>query len=513
MNLLAALLILAPAVQGRGTLVVLPPDTPPEAEIQWVGEVVADLLPRALLEAGVPAVERADRLRAQEALAVPSVPLTRATSIRIAEALGASRLVVGTCDTKGSGLTLSLRILDVERGTLSAPLVGTGPLESVADLVRGLAWDIALAGPVRPTRSREDFMARRLTVPFEALKAYAQGLSAPLAAPRVQLLRRALSLAPSFDHARVALGRSQVESREFAAAYETLSRVEPASPLGRPARFVQGVALLALGRYRDASQLYAGLAADDPTPAMLNNHALALLRLGGSSGIKASQVLRKAVEMAPEVRELPFNLGWALFSEGDAEAAVFWTKGVLREDPRDTHARVILTWALRASGHGAEADQEWKGLTALAPSYEALATPDLSRRFERVLPSERLIVLDPGVRTDAELAASHLGAADRLEGGGDLDGALRELTQAALLDPYGARVHLALGRLHRARKEGEKAVAEFRMSLWCRDDTAVRLELARLLKELGRAPEARTEAERILKAEPGNDAARALLQS
>jgi hypothetical protein len=94
-------------------------------------------------------------------------------------------------------------------------------------------------------------------------------------------LKRALSLVPSYDEARVALGQLQVDTREYAAANETLSRVAGTSPLSRGGRFLQGMALLELGRYREAAGLYAELSAQDPTPAVLNNHALALLRMSG----------------------------------------------------------------------------------------------------------------------------------------------------------------------------------------------------------------------------------------
>ena len=55
-----------------------------------------------------------------------------------------------------------------------------------------------------------------------------------------------------------------------------------------------------------------------------------------------------------------------------------------------------------------------------------------------------------------------------------------------------------------------KAASELRMALWIRDDPGVRLELARLLGELGRDGEARAEAERVLAADPANEEARTL---
>jgi tetratricopeptide (TPR) repeat protein len=506
-SLLLALLLQT----GPVTLAVFPPDGPSAGPaVSWVGEAVADSLPRALALLGTPVVDRADRLRVQAALGLPAGPLTRATCIEIAAALGASRLVVGSYDVQGPDLALSLRLLDVERGTLSAPFMSSGPLENVAERIYGLAWDIALAGPTRPTLTREELLARRPTVPFSALKAYAEGLSVSDPAARVKLLRRVLLLVPSFDAARLALGRLNVEAREHQSALDVLGPIKRESPLARQARFLQGVALLELGRYREAGALYAVLAQEEPSAAVLNNHAVALLRLN-LPGQRASEVFRKAVELAPGSTDLPFNLAWALLAEGEPEAAAFWLHGVTREQPRDAHARLVLVWALRKSKRDEEAAEEWKGLVALAPSLEAFGNSDLSRRFERILPAERLVLLDQDRKKDAELAAACMARAERLSQSGDLDASLRELARGISLDPYGARVHWRMGGVLLARGEKEKAVDEFRISLWCRDDPAVRVELAELLKELGLSAEARAEAEKVMKTDPGNERARRVL--
>jgi tetratricopeptide (TPR) repeat protein len=448
-------------------------------------------------------------MQAEEALGVPPGAPSRAGAIRLAEALGASRLVSGGCALEGNEVTLSLRLLDVERASLSGPLVATGPLEGLPDMILGLAWDIALAGPARPSRSRDELLAARAAVPFPAFRAYARGLAAADPASRVKDLERALALAPGYEEALLALGQARLEGREPAAALDALNRVGAATPLARPARFLEGVALLKLGRYRDADRAFDRLAAAEPTPAVLNNRAIAMARLGTSG---AASVLRQAVEKEPSAIDLCFNLGWALLLGGDAEAAAFWLRGVTYRDPRDAHARVLLTWALRRSGREAEAAGQWRELVRESPSYEALATPDLARRFERVRLSERLPVLDAFGRADAETAAAHLARAETLAAAAEWETALGEATRAAYLDPYAPRAHALLARIHRARGEGERAAGELRMSLWCRDDPAVRLELAGLLLELGRAAEARAEARTVLKADPGNAEARRLAE-
>jgi tetratricopeptide (TPR) repeat protein len=510
-----ALLLLLAAEAARPGPVLVFPSEPSSADLAWVGEIVAERLPRDLALLGVPVVDRADRLRAQEALGIPRGAASRATALRVAEVLGATRIVVGRHAADGKALTLALQILDVERGTLSAPLRASGPGETLPELVHALAWDVALAGPVRPSRTRQELAARQEAVPPAALEAHGRGLAAPDAASRQQWIRRALALAPGYDAARLALGRLLLEARDHSGAVDTLSRVAVASPLNRRARFLQGLALVELGRYREAAALYAGLAGEDPTAAVLNNHAIALLRSGtqpGGGGVRPSDELRRAAELAPQDEEIPVNLGFALLAEGDAEAAAFWLRGVARERPSDGQVRLLLSWALRRAGKAAEADEEWTSLLAVAPSFEALAIPDLGRRFERLLLSERPLVLDEDARSDAELAAVHLGRAAKLQDEGDREAAVKELMRAVYLDPYGARGHLLLSRAYRAGGEADKALAELRTSLWCKDDPGVRLELASYLAELGKSAESRSEARRVLKLEPGNVAAKALAE-
>ena len=484
-----AALLAAPG-EEPGAAVVAPLDGPGGAPAGWIGTAVAETLPRALQRAGVPAIPAADRRRAQEALGVPGASVTRVTAIRVAEALGAGRLVVGSWDQGGAEVTLSLRLLDVRRGSLSAPLVFTGPLAALGRGIHSLAWDVALAGPRPPSGTRDALLRAADGVPFEALRALGEGLAGRDASSRVAGLRRALSLHPSYDEAALALARLLADAGRFDEARQALARVASSSPFAREARFLEGVALLGGGRFLEADVLYAALVSERPTAAALGNRGLARLRQGAAAS-GASALLYQAVEAQPASVDLPFDLGWALLVEGRAEAAAFWLRGAVRRDPADAQDRVALAWALAAAGHAEEADEQLRAAAAVAPALEPLRSPDLSRRFERVLPSEAGLLLDPGRAADAEAAREHVARGEARLASGDAEGAVSELARAALLDPYAARAHLLLGRAHRARGEDEKALAELRTALWCRDDPALRREVADLLRATGRADEAR----------------------
>src|SRR5262249_33515120 len=244
------------------------------------------------------------------------------------------------------------------------------------DLVDSLAWDIALAGPFPPSGTRDQFMARRFVIPFEAFKTHARGLAARDPRARITLVRRAVTLAKGYDAARVDLGRLMLEQRECSPARVELSRVPSTSPVARQARFLQGIALLELGRYHEAVAVYAALAQAQATPGVLNNYALALLRDPTRGGDRASDALRKALELDPESTDLPFNLAWALLCEDDASGAAFQLKSPSQSLPPDQHPRVVLTWALRRAGRTADAEREWQAVLALAPEYSTLITPD-----------------------------------------------------------------------------------------------------------------------------------------
>jgi tetratricopeptide (TPR) repeat protein len=486
-----ALAVLLTALgEEPGAVLVVAPEGPGGAPAGWIGAAAAETLPRALQRAGVPAIPGADRRRAQEALGVPGVTVTRATAIRVAESLGARRLVVGSWEQRGAEVTLSLRLLDARRGSLSAPLVFTGPLAALGRGIHSLAWDVALAGSRAPSGTRDALLRAADAVPFEALRALGEGLAGRDGASRVAGLRRALALQPAYDEAALALARALADAGSFDEARRALAGVAASSPFAREARFLEGVALLGAGRYREADVLYAGLVSERPTAAALGNRGLARLRQGAAAA-GASELLRQAVEAEPASVDLPFDLGWALLVEGRADAAAFWLRGAVRRDPGDAQDRLALAWALAGAGHAEEADEQLRGAAAVAPSLEPLRTPDLSRRLERVLPSETGLLLDPGRAADAQGSREHLLRGEALLASGDTEAAVSELARAALLDPYAERPHLLLGRAHRARGEDEKALAELRMALWCRDDPALRREIADLLRAMGRADEAR----------------------
>ena len=453
----AAVLALLLALSGDegGPVVVVPPEGPGGAGAGWIGAAVAETLPRALQRAGVPAVPGIDRRRAQEALGVPGGSATRATAIRVAESLGASRLVVGSWDLQGADLTLSLRLLDARRGTLSAPLVARGPLAGLGRAVHALAWDVALAGPRPPAGTREALLGAADGVPFEALRALGEGLAGRDTASRVAGVRRALALHPPTTRPRWRCraswwtrGASTRPARPpLACPGARPSPATRASSTGWPCSASAGTARRTFSsrsssrsrraRPRSATGRWRGCGRGPPPRAPRPSCGRRWKRSRPrwtSRSISAGRCSSRARRMRPR-------------SGSRARCAA--TRATRR-------GGCFSPGPCPTSGRAEEAEEQWRAAAALVPALEPMRKPDLSRRLERVLPSEPGLLLDPARSADAEASRAHAAKGESLLASGDREGAISELARAALLDPYATRPHLLLGRAHgRAGRERE----------------------------------------------------------
>lgn len=387
----AAWLLLAAALAAPGRIVVFPPAGPDRGAPGWIGAAVEEALPRALQRAGAAAIPAADKRRALEALGIAGPAATRATGVRVADALAARWVVFGAWDLGGGGLTLTLSPFDVATAEQRPPLVVRGPIEDLGRLVAELARELAGPASLQPGPP---------PAPFAALRALGEALAARDRGSRITGLRRALALHPGHPDAALALARLLYEAASFAEAREVLLGMGTEPAFERERLFLDGACLLGLGRHAEADVLYAGLAQREPAAGVLTNRAAARLRRPDAAG-GASALLRQALELSPIASELPFGLGFAHFVEGDAEAAVFWLRDAVRYAPSDPRARLVLSWALRGTSHADEADEQWRAAAALDPALESQRRPDATRPLEPILPSESALLLDAERRADA----------------------------------------------------------------------------------------------------------------
>ncbi len=504
-----------------GTWLVVPFEVKtPSTRTFWLGEGVAVLVGEELTRLGLPIVPRAARVAALDSLRLPtSVTLTRATSIRVAELIGAYTAVFGEVSADETTLTVRAQRLWLDTGRLETEVSETGRLvdlvwlcERVADWIVGAKPDAAA-----PPRRAAD------SLPLEAFEAYVKALLTERPEARVRLLDVARAKAPAYDPARLALWDAYTALGDHATALKTLEGISEKSPVAGEARFDRALSLIELQRYDEAFSALRALADARPQAAVLNNLGVIQLRRASSPQMgRATYYFNEAVELEPDDADLLFNLGYAYWAERDAQATIYWLREALRRNPADPDAHLVLAAALEASDGAIEAARE-RRLAGQLSSRHAEAgrrTGDpVPRGLERI--EDSLSTLH-GMRFDAaltaaahknqeELVAFHLERGRRLfEQHLDSD-AEPELRRVLFLAPYHAEAHLLVGRICLRSGRVREAIAAFQISLWSEEGVAAHLALAEAFLETRDRSAARAAVQRALELDPASADARALL--
>jgi tetratricopeptide (TPR) repeat protein len=506
---------------AAGRQLVVPFDAGRDARAAWLGEGIALQLADDLNELGADAIARDERVRAFDRLQVPlAATLTRGTVIRIGQLVGATTVVTGRVELADRTLAVHVQAIRIDTGRISAEFAERGPLDELPAIVERAARRLVPAGtppPASAPRAQEPSLA--------AYEQFVRGLLAETPAAQVAYLEKALTLAPGYDRARLALGRAYAVTGGWTAAREAALGVPPASPFAPRAQFEAAVAEIALKRYDEAFDRLKALADRTDAPEAFNNLGVIQLRRGATAqGGRATYFFNKAVERDPAQADYAFNLGYAYWREQDHQAALYWLREAVRRDPGGSDAHVVLAAALQATGAATEAARERELARRLSAEYEEQAGAPAAEAVPAGLERLRPYLDPPGARrTDTalmateqrgqrELVAFHLDRGRRFyERENDRD-ALMELQRAIYLAPYQAEAHLLVGRIHlRAGRIGE-AIAAFKIALWSEASAAGHAALGEAYRQAKDLAAARREAGQALAMSPGHPEATALME-
>ena len=509
----------AHAQAADAPIVVLPFDNPSqEARLAWMRDGAAILLTDALAAAGVPIVEREERLQAFDRLQLPShATLSRASTIRVGEALGASAVVSGTMLVDGDQLTVRARVVRLDSGRLLPEVVASGSLADLFNVFGRLAQQIRKS-PAPPLLTNDRFAPSP-----QVFELYVKGLVAETPSTARAFLEQALKAAPQFDRARVALWELHSEAGDDQRALDVVSAITKESMLFREGRFRRALSLMDLKRYDDALNTLRAMQAESPSAPVANAIGVAELRRTATHEPgRATYYFSQASELSPGDGDLFFNLGYAYWLDKDARAAIYWLREAVRRDPGDGDAHFVLGVALQQTGATTEATRERELAERLSSKYkgwEAKAGAGdpvprgLERLHEELMPARARVdevISTAGQRDQEKLAAHHLDAGRRaLERDADRE-AIDELRRALYLSPYLAEAHLLLGRLYLRGGRAPDAVEALKIALWSEATVPAHLALAEAFLQVQDQAAARAEVERALALDPTSADALAL---
>jgi len=183
------------------------------------------------------------------------------------------------------------------------------------------------------------------------------------------LLREILSIQPRYGPALYLLGAVQFQRKDFVQARSNLSAYLGANPGNVSARKLLGAVHMQTGDYESVVSTLGGLAdkavdADDAQAlAMLGTAYARLNRL-----TEASELLERAVELAPDISELRNQLAVTLLAAGESGEAIGQLQSAINVDGELQLSDYLLVLAQLREGRTAEALETATAVRDRAPA-------------------------------------------------------------------------------------------------------------------------------------------------
>jgi tetratricopeptide (TPR) repeat protein len=328
------------------------------ANLDWVGESIAESVRDSLASEGLLVLDRSDRLEAYRRLVVrPGAELTHATVIKIGESLDASSVIYGyyellpaepgNTQSKGS-LRITARILDLKHTRQGPAFSELGALEDLAALEVHLGWQALQMLNPKTAPSEQEFLKLRPPVRIDAVESYVRGLLASSPEQRHRFFTQAARLDEHYSQPCFQLGKTYWERKDYKVAAGWLQRVTRSDPHYLEAQFFLGLCRYNVGDFAGATEALQLVAASVPLNEVYNDLGAAQARRNDTAAAIGS--FQKALEGDDADPDYHFNLGYVQWRSGQFAAAVDSLRAVVARNPADAEATALLGRALRQEG-------------------------------------------------------------------------------------------------------------------------------------------------------------------
>jgi tetratricopeptide (TPR) repeat protein len=505
-NLLFALPghLIAQTGHHAGNIVVIVPfeNTSKAPGIDWIGEAFSEVVGQRMTAAEYFVIRREDRIYAFDRLGIPAtLRPSRATLYRVAEEMDVDYLVVGSYTFDGRTFTARSQVMDMKRLRLSPEAVESGALTQLVDIQNATSWD--MLHDIDPTFSiaKNNYTASVAAssgqIRLDALENYVRGTLATDNAEKLKRLKEAVRLHPTYAQAILQLGKTYFEAKEYESASLWLGKIPKTEPLASEANFYLGLASYYTGNFERAEEDFGFVASRVPLIEVYNNLGVVTARRGKKSAVDYFDRVVQADSHDPDYR---FNLGLALFRNGDTAGAIRQLKESLALRPQDTEAKSLLEAVTLANSSKAPAPTLKLPLERIKRNYDETSYRQLALEIQNINEQRYASLSRP------EHAAVHVSHGNELISQGLFYQAEGEFREAILLDSSNACAHSGLAAVLAERNDLSEARSEAIVANRIKFSAEAFLVLARVDLKQNKLESARDNVERALKLDATNAA-------
>ncbi|HYP14294.1 MAG TPA: hypothetical protein VEQ63_10260, partial [Bryobacteraceae bacterium] len=248
-----------------------------DASVEWIGESLAEAIREALASEGIIALDRGARQEAYKRLSIrPNSRLTKASVIRLGEALDADQVIFGTYDiSRERSLRIAAQIINIRGVSRGPEYAELGVLDDLAKLQNHLAWQTLHLLLRERAPSEQQFLQMQPVLKIGAIESYVRGLLAASGDQKLKLFSQAVRIEPRYSQANYELGKLHYGKKSYRLAAEHFQKVQPQHNSYRTATFLLGLSYYHLSDFAAAERSFREVAQAVPLNEVWNNLAAA----------------------------------------------------------------------------------------------------------------------------------------------------------------------------------------------------------------------------------------------